>query len=144
MAEKDRLYKMFLALANDPKWFNGRNGITVTDVGEGFAKGEMENSPLTHNVLGGIHGGALSTLADTVAAVAVVSLGGVCVTIHNSMEYLRRAKPGPVSCEARVRKAGKTITVCEAIIRDSGGEEIAFGVFTFQMTGEPLPFLAGQ
>ena len=138
--DKSQFYEVLLAFANDPRWFNGRNGVLVTEVGEGYAKGEMENSPLTHNALGSIHGGALSTFADTVTAVAVASYGGLAMTSHNTMEYLRGAKPGPVFCEARVRKAGKALSVCEAVIRDSEGREVAIGLFSFHMTGEPLPF----
>ena len=138
--EKKSRYQQILAMANHPGHFTGRNGIAVTEVGEGYAKGEMENTPATQSVLGGLHGGALSALADTVAAVAVVSLGGIAVTVHNTMEYLQGAGPGPVFCEARVRKAGKTITVCQAVITDSQGEEVAMGTFSFFMTGETLPF----
>ena len=143
MAEKRdmrRIYQALLAVANDPERFNGRCGVLVTDVGAGWAKGEIENGPLTQSVLGGIHGGALATLADTVAAVAVASLGGASVTVHSTLEYLKWAKPGPVTCEAKVRKAGKSISVCEVSLRDSGGEEIAFGIFSFHMTGEALLF----
>ena len=142
--DKNQFYKTLLAFANDPKGFNSRNGVLVTEVGEGWAKGEMENSPLTHNVLGSIHGGALSTFADTVAAVAVASFGGLAMTSHNTMEYLRAAKPGPVFCEARVRKPGKALSVCETVIRDSEGRELAIGHFSFHMTGDPLPFYRGK
>ncbi|MCL2843416.1 MAG: PaaI family thioesterase [Oscillospiraceae bacterium] len=128
-----------LRRVNCPAQFLGRNGIQITEIGDGTAKGQMENIPATQNLLGNIHGGALSTLADAVAAMAVCSSGQVYVTIHNTMEYLRTAGPGPVFCEARVRKAGQTIAVSEATITDSGGREIAIGTFSFCKTDHIIP-----
>lgn len=128
-----------LRRVNCPEQFLGRNGIQITEIGDGTAKGRMENTTATQNLLGNLHGGALSTLADAVAAMAVCSGGQVYVTIHNTMEYLRPAGPGPVYCTARVRKAGQTIAVSEATITDSDGREVAIGTFSFCKTDHVIP-----
>lgn len=126
-------YEALLRIVNDKERFSGKNSIQIREIREGFCTGEMENTPATQNTHGGIHGGALTTLADTVAGVAVTSLGYSCVTLSNTMEFLRVAAPGPVCCEGRVRKAGRSITVCETVITDSQGREIALGVFSYFM-----------
>ena len=51
---------------NSPHQFAFENGIVITDVGPGYAKGELTVGPDSINPHGNVHGGALSTLADTV------------------------------------------------------------------------------
>ena len=134
-------YEELMRRVNNPERFMGKNGIRIIEIGEGWARGEMENTKATQNPLGGLHGGALSTLADAVAATSLTSLGPRGrVTLHNTMDYLRLAAPGPVTCESRVRKTGKTIAVCEATILDSTGAEVAIGTFTFFFTGGEIVF----
>ena len=128
-------YDEIMRRINHPDRFVGKNNMRITEIQNGFARGEMENIPATQNSRGGIHGGALSALADTAAGVAVSSLGKLSVTVHNTMEYLRPACPGPVTCEARVRKDGKNIVVVETAITDTEGREVAIGTFSFQIMG---------
>ena len=128
-------YEEIMRRINNSDRFVGKNSIRITEIGKGLARGEMENSKATQNYRGGIHGGALSTLADTTAGAAVSSLGKLSVTAHNTMEYLRPATPGPVSCEARVRKDGKHIVVVETTITDTEGREVTIGTFSFHVMG---------
>jgi len=136
---KEEYYNELLTRANDSDRFAARVGVRILEVREGYAKGDLPNTPATQNLFGGIHGGALSTLADNVSGMAVASLGPFMrVTVHNTMEYLRPAAPGPVQCLSKVRKAGKTIVVCEATITDSEGQEIAIGTFSFYRTEQKI------
>jgi len=136
MMEKQELYDELIRRINNPVNFTGRNGIKIKELKEGYARGEMENTPATQNLLGGLHGGALATLADAVCGMAVASLGYARMTIHGTVEYLRVAAPGPVSCEAKVRKAGKTVVVCESVITDSEGREVTLATFSFMILGD--------
>ena len=136
MTNKQAYFQELKHLVNDPERFVGRCGIEITEIGEGHAKGRMEYDLATSNLLGGLHGGALSTLADAVAGMSVASLGYKRVTVHNTMEYFRASKPGPIYCEARVRKSGKSITVSEATVIDSDGREVAIGTFSFYITDQ--------
>ena len=128
-----------LTRVNNPDNFPGRNGMRVTEIGDGTARGEMADTSAIKNLLGGIHGGALYTLADAVTAMAICSGGQAYVTLGGSMEYLRPACPGVVTCEAKVRKTGKTIAVGECTLTDSAGTEIAIGTFTFYATNIEYP-----
>ena len=132
MTNKPDFYKELMRRVNDPELFVGRCGIQITEISDGFAQGQMEFHLATQNLLGGLHGGALSTLADAVAGMSVSGLGhGSRVTVHNTMEYLRPSKPGTIYCEARVRKNGRHIVVSEATVTDSDGREVAIGIFSF-------------
>ena len=52
---------------NTPHQFSYENGILLTDVEPGRARGELTVGPNSINPHGNVHGGALTTLADTVA-----------------------------------------------------------------------------
>ena len=60
---------------NAPHQFSYENGIVLTDVGPGYAKGELIIGPDSINPHGNVHGGALSTLADTVGGCCACSKG---------------------------------------------------------------------
>ena len=66
---------------NAPHQFSYENGIVLTDVGPGYAKGELIIGPDSINPHGNVHGGALSTLADTV--------GGCCACSKGHLRHLR-------------------------------------------------------
>ena len=59
-----------MAQVNAPHQFSHENGIDVTWVEPGLARGVLVGGPNSLNPHGMIHGGALATLADTV--------GGCC------------------------------------------------------------------
>lgn len=128
-------YEKVMNHVNNPKRFSGGNGIIVTELGEGYAKGKMLEAEGVLNTSGFVHGGALSTMADTLCGIAVGSLGKKRVTVHNTMEYLKVAQ-GELYGESRVRKKGNTIVVCEVRIWDAKEQEVAIGTFTFYVLRE--------
>ena len=96
---------------NAPHQFSYENGIVLTDVGPGYAKGELIIGPDSINPHGNVHGGALSTLADTVGGCCACSKGGTCVTSGCSIEYLRPANGSKIYCTATPKKLGRTLSV---------------------------------
>ncbi|MCL2569081.1 MAG: PaaI family thioesterase [Oscillospiraceae bacterium] len=135
MSQEEYYAELLTRVENHPDRFIAKTGIRFLEIAEGYAKGDMPNIPATQNFAGGIHGGALFTLADTISGTAARTHGRpqVVLTVNSTMNYLRLAVPGPVACEARVRKAGRTLTVCEAVITDSEAREVASGTFTFYL-----------
>ena len=74
------------------------------------------------------HGGILAALIDFAADFALVPhLGRMVPTIDMRIDYHRLAKPGDLTAKGRVIKLGRQFSVCEAEIRDAGGELIATG-----------------
>lgn len=129
--EKETYYSKLMKVMNDEKHFNGFNGIIITKIEDFAAYGEMDYTESTQNPMGGIHGGALATLADSVAGLAAAARGFPLVTLSNTMNYMRPARPGKIYCAAKVVKSGRTIIVCDASIHDSEDRLIATGTFTF-------------
>ena len=118
---------------NAPHQFSYENGIVLTDVGPGYAKGELIIGPDSINPHGNVHGGALSTLADTVGGCCACSKGGSCVTANCTMEFLRPATGPKIICTATPKKLGRTLSVVQAELRNAAGELVATGTYTFFM-----------
>jgi uncharacterized protein (TIGR00369 family) len=84
------------------------------------------------------HGGILAALIDFAADFALVpQLGRMVPTIDMRVDYHRLAKPGDLTVKGRVIKLGRQFSVCEAEIRDAGGELIASGRGTYVTAEKP-------
>lgn len=120
------------SIVNSPCQFSYENGIVLTHVEPGLARGELRAGPNSVNPHGTIHGGAIATLADTVAGCCACAGGDSCVTASSSMEFLRPAR-GDLVCEATPKKLGSRLSVVGFAITDAGGKTVATGTFTFFM-----------
>ena len=118
---------------NTPHQFSYENGILLTDVEPGRARGELTVGPNSINPHGNVHGGALTTLADTVAGCCACSEGGSCVTSSFSMEFLRPATGSKIVCEATPKKMGRTLSVIQVVLTNDQNVVVATGTYTFFM-----------
>ncbi len=117
---------------NTAHQFSYENGIELTYVEPGLARGVLHAGPNSINPHGMIHGGAITTLADTISGSCACSKGGDCVTCGCTMEFLRAAY-GDLYCEATPKKMGRSLSVIQAVVKDTQGKTIATGTFTFFM-----------
>lgn len=77
--------------------------------------------------LGTVHGGVLSYLADNALTFAGGSvLGANCVTLEFKITYMRPARSGRLTAEAKVVNAGKrfAVTECRITAHDNGEETL--------------------
>ena len=130
--EADMSNHPILSVVNQPNQFSYENGIEVTHVEPGLARGVLRAGPHSINPHGMVHGGAMATLADTVGGCCACSTGGNCVTSSSTMEFLRPAQ-GDLFCEATPKKLGSKLSVIQVVITDSRGKTVATGTFTFFM-----------
>ena len=107
--------------------------ITITALEGDRAAGELEVLPGMLNHHGFVHGGVLTMLADTVAGTAAGARGGRCVTLDNTMHYLRPAVGGRIFCAAEPVRVGRTISTVDASLTDQEGRQVARGTFTFHI-----------
>ena len=135
-----RDYSGMLNKVNSGPYFGPKSGAKVTAIHDDHsAEGEMEIRTDTQNPMGVVHGGALFTLADTVAGTAAFTTGRTCVTLDSSMQFLAAARGDKVFCVATPKKVGRTILVYDISITDSEDWLVATGIFTFYATGEYQP-----
>ena len=117
-----------------------QTGVTLLDVGNGYAKACMEVKPEHLNGGGVCQGGALFTLADLAFAAATNSHARLTFSIDSSIHFFRSVSEGILYAEAREVFNHKRLANCEVRITTEEGELIA----TFNGTGyrkdTPLPF----
>lgn len=117
-----------------------QTGVTLLDVGNGYAKACMEVKPEHLNGGGVCQGGALFTLADLAFAAATNSHARLTFSIDSSIHFFRSVSEGILYAEAHEVFNHKRLANCEVRITTEEGELIA----TFNGTGYrkdiPLPF----
>ena len=70
------------------------------------------------------------TMADCATGVAVHTDGRHYVTLNSSLNFMRMAKDGTVTADARVVKRGQSVSVADVVITCCG-QEVATGTFTY-------------
>lgn len=101
---------------------------------EGVAVGELDVVPEVLNIWGIVHGGALATLADTIAGSGVAAATGYgCVTVNYNINFLRPAAGTKITCTARPVKLGKHLCVMRAELTNEQNELVADSELTFSL-----------
>lgn len=134
------LREKLIHFINDAEPFILHNHMRVTAVDEGTATVELELRPESLNRWNGPHGGALFTMGDMAAGLAVLTVRQEsCMTLNASIDYLAKAGPtGRLAATARVRQSGGKISFCDVEIRDEPGQLIARLSTVMYFTGRAL------
>lgn len=111
--------------------FMHHNYMELESVRQDRAVFWMDIRPESMNPFGMVHGGALYTMADNAAGVAVHTDGRFYVTQTSSLHFLRNQGAGTVRAEGRVRHRGKSTCLAEVDITGEDGALLATGEFTF-------------
>ena len=111
------------------------DGITV----------RMPNDTRLSRIGGIVAGQAMTALADTTMVLALAShFGGFrpVATVDLAVSFMRAIKSSDVLCEARVRRAGRSLAFVCAELRAAADPQIAAvanGTFAVPETGAPKP-----
>lgn len=101
-------------------WF----GLRLLSIGEGRTEVVVDLDPNHHNMQGIVHGGVISTLADTAIGLAVRSMlpaGMTHRTAHLSVNYLAKVEGGRLVGRGRALHTGRKMGYGEAdIVREDG------------------------
>ena len=115
-------------------------GMELQEVRPGYARAVLPALEQNQNHLGGIHGGALFTLADTVAGAACLAHGKMATTVDADIHYLAPvAGDCNVICEATEVRQGRTVGVYDVIIHDGAGKSFVKATFTYYILDMPMP-----
>ena len=147
--------KAVLDLINNGPYFRLLS-MTVSAMGAGFARVEMDIENKHLNPFGGVHGGVYSSLIDTAAYWAVYcdieeDSGLISLDLH--VDNLAPVQEGHLVVEGKRIKVGKNICLAEAVVIDGEGKYLAHGTSkqmvvpglqsmaeaVSAMGGEPLP-----
>jgi uncharacterized protein (TIGR00369 family) len=129
--------------------FNKHLGIEVMGLEKGFARLEL---PFREEFIGdpirrALHGGVISTLADTAGGMAVWSeiedARGRVSTIDLRIDYLRPGRPETLAAEARVVRQGNRVGVADVRLFHPSREDETIatgkGVYNITIAKAPLP-----
>ena len=108
--------------------FAAAAGVELVEVAPERCVGRLGWSPERCSAAGILHGGALMTLADSVAGVcAFLNLpeGATTGTIESKTNFFRAVRDGHVEATARPLHVGRTTIVVQTDLRDPGGRLVA-------------------
>jgi uncharacterized protein (TIGR00369 family) len=85
-----------------------------------------------------VHGGAISSLIDTAAALAAwsghdISAGARWGTVGFSVSFLASGRGQALRAKARVTKRGKSICFCQVDVADEAGTAVATALVTYRL-----------
>jgi uncharacterized protein (TIGR00369 family) len=115
-------------------------GMSVVEVGDGFATFELSPDERMLNPIGSIHGGIAATLLDSCMGCAVHTIlapGLGYTTAQLNVHYLRSMQPGmgPVRASGTVLHRGRRQATAEARLVDAEGRLLAHGTTTCLILG---------
>lgn len=102
--------------------------------------------PVTQDIqqyMGLVHGGAISTLADTAATFAALTAlpdGTDVITIEFKLNFLEPIAKRGVTSDARLIRLGGRTAIAEAVVRETGSRTpAAIGLFTMSVLRPKQP-----
>ncbi|WP_295090470.1 PaaI family thioesterase [uncultured Ruminococcus sp.] len=101
------------------------NGARITEIGDHYARCEMELDDRHKNALGAVMGGASFTLADFTFAVASNWQKPGTVSLSTNITYLGGAKGSRLIAEAHMVKDGRTTCYYRVDVTDDLGTQVA-------------------
>jgi len=115
-------------------------GLKVVETGEGTAVVEMATTEDMANHSGVVHGGMISTLADSAMGRSLRTLSpGVvrAMSFDLKLNFINAAKVGEtLKATGHVIHAGRRTAVAECRVQGSDGRLVATGSATFAVTRE--------
>lgn len=125
-------FEEIMKIRNEKHTFTKEIGLEISEIKDGYAKGEITVADRHRNIHGTVHGGCIFTLGDSVAGAAVMTAGKPAVTVSGNINYLAAAADAKkLVAEARKVKIGNKISVFDVEIRDENDRLIATGTYTF-------------
>jgi uncharacterized protein (TIGR00369 family) len=108
-------------------------GMELRELSPGKATFELDAGGLHHNPMGTVHGGVLSTLADSAMGMALgttLADGDSFTTLELKINFLRPVVRGPLTARGSVANRGKSVAMTICDVSDGAGRLIAHATAT--------------
>ena len=105
--------------------FARHNGMTILEVGEGYALVECLINRNHYNAKGSVQGGLIFTLADFAFAVVSNINDYVTMSQNITITYIRPVFEGKIKAEAKIVSQGKSMVLVEVEVRNSEDKLVA-------------------
>ncbi|MCJ7492793.1 MAG: PaaI family thioesterase [Deltaproteobacteria bacterium] len=117
--------------------------ITLDQIDEGFARFRMPFRKELTQAYGVVHGGAITSLADTAVAFALMTLiqpGERVTTAEFKINFLSSVHSGEMIGEARIVNKGRRLVMADMEVKKEDGQLIAKGMGTYMILNSPKTF----
>ncbi|MDD6190209.1 MAG: PaaI family thioesterase [Firmicutes bacterium] len=121
MKELDKIREKF----SKDRFATETTGIEITEVGDNFAKVELDLDERHYNALGSVMGGVLFTMADFAFAVATNSGSESCVTLGSHISFIRSTSGKHLTAVAECVKKGRSTSFYLVKVSDESGKLVA-------------------
>lgn len=122
---------------NQPEPFSSLVGLQVEEVQKDFCRMRLPFRPELRTSGVVVHGGAIATLIDTAAVVAVWSDADPSATrgatASMTVNYLAAAQSVDLIAEAQVIRRGRSVVFADVDVFSPTNERIAKGVVTYKL-----------
>jgi uncharacterized protein (TIGR00369 family) len=112
----------------DEVYFPSYVGLVVEEIRVGYARLRLPYRPELNQPAGALHGGAIATMIDTVV---VPAIGGAydelpfMATLSMQVQYLSAIREQDAVAEGWVRRRGRAVVFCDAVVRAADSGETA-------------------
>ena len=110
--------------------------IRLEEIDAGFARFRMPFRRELMQAYGVAHGGAITSLADTAVAFALMTLiqpGERVTTVELKINFLAPVTEGELVGESRIIQKGKRLAMADMEVKDQNGKRIAKGLATYMI-----------
>ncbi|MCL5960440.1 MAG: PaaI family thioesterase [Chloroflexi bacterium] len=134
--ERADYWEKVKALANTSPFYQ-LLGMELVELAEGYARFRMPVEDKLLQLYEAVHGGAIASLADSAAALALISLltpAEKAVTVEMKINYLAPTLAGELIAEGRVVHKGGRLSVIDVEVRNNGERLVAKSLITYAVT----------
>lgn len=131
--QRQEWYAMLKARANTEGTYAVTGGMRLAELGDGWARGELQLEERHRNPMGIVHGGVYCTMMDQVAGTAACTRGSICRTVNCEVRFLAPAQGGHLTSHAEAVRMGRSIAVIRAWVEDTEVTVCAEGIYTFRL-----------
>ena len=120
----------------DQEWFPKTLGLKVEEIREDYARMRLPFRPEHLQPAGVVHGGAISSLIDTVVVPAV---GGAyetraeMLTLSLNVSFLGAVRGEDAVAEGWVTQRGRSIVFCDAVVHTASGAPVASASLVYKV-----------
>ena len=134
--EEEECYRAIIYDRVHNPLFYRHMGLEVTGLGRGWATFSMPAGTHLHNIGGIVHGGAITSIADAAAGVALATLlekeRERQITVELKLNFCAPVVEGTIVARGEVVQKGRHIAVCEVEVCE-GERLVAKGISTYMI-----------
>ncbi|MBI2709194.1 MAG: PaaI family thioesterase [Actinobacteria bacterium] len=116
--------------------FGSLIGLVLEEVREDYARMRLPWRPELTQPAGVMHGGAISTLIDTVVVPAIAGAYDdrpVMLTLNLDVSFLGAVRDEDAVAEGWITRRGRSVVFCEALVRTASGAPAARGSLVYSI-----------